>query len=331
MLLSLFSGCGGLDLGFEQAGFSTGLAYDIRPHSVLSWNRNRPKHPVARVTDIRTLSVAEMDADHGRQFSPKGVVGGPPCQSFTNANSSKRADDPRSELVARFFKIALDLHTRSPLDFIVMENVPELATERYKSTLAPQIAALEQSGFVCSQAILNAKNFGVAQSRRRLFLVALNKKVYGGRKWTEPTKLDTIIDVRKAIGGLPSPTFYSRGLEPSQIDYHANHWCMVPKSPKFGTALLLEGKSTGRSFKKLDWDRPSFTVSYGHREVHVHPDATRRLSVHEAMLLQGFPKKFTLEGSLSSQITQVSEAVPPPMARVIAESIKATATAGVPR
>lgn len=326
MLLSLFSGCGGLDLGFEQAEFSTGLAYDIRPPSIKSWNRNRPARPVAHVADIRTLSLAEMDQDFGGEFHPEGVIGGPPCQSFTNANSQKRDDDPRAELVARFFEIALELHARSPLSFIVMENVPELASARYSGTLTPQVDLLEDAGFTCYQAILNAKNYGVPQSRRRLFLVALNKAVYGERRWDEPTPLNTILDVKWAIGSLPAPTFYSREVKPSDINHHPNHWCMVPKSPKFGTALLSVGKSTGRSFKRLDWDRPSFAVSYGHREVHVHPDAKRRLSVYEAMLLQGFPTNFVLEGSLSAQITQVSEAVPPPLARAIADAIRSTAT-----
>jgi DNA (cytosine-5)-methyltransferase 1 len=93
---------------------------------------------------------------------------------------------------------------------------------------------------------------------------------------------------------------------------------MVPKSPKFTS----NKPSTGRSFKRLDWDTVSPTVAYGHREIHVHPDGGRRLSVYEAMLLQGFPHDYQLIGSLSSQITQISNAVPPPVAEAIATSIK---------
>lgn len=331
MLLSLFSGCGGLDLGFEQAGFSTGLAYDIRPLSIKSWNRNRRRSSVAQVADIRTLTVEKMDQHHGKPFYPIGVIGGPPCQSFTNANSRKRDDDPRAELVARFVEIALQLHARAALKFIVMENVQELATARYAEILTPQIEALEHAGFVCEQAVLNAKHYGVPQNRKRLFIVALNKDLYGERRWVRPKQSETISNVKSAIGSLPPPTFYARGIGPSDINHHANHWCMVPKSPKFGTSLLLTGKSTGRSFKKLDWDKPSFAVSYGHREVHVHPDGHRRLSVYEAMLLQGFPRKFVLEGSLSSQITQISEAVPPPLALAVAKSIIAIPSSEAPR
>jgi DNA (cytosine-5)-methyltransferase 1 len=98
---------------------------------------------------------------------------------------------------------------------------------------------------------------------------------------------------------------------------------MRPKSRKFTTpGALKPGNGRNRSFKTLDWDRPSLTVAYGHREVHIHPDCHRRLSVYEAMKLQGFPDHYELIGSLSSQIVQVSEAVPPPLAYAVAASVR---------
>lgn len=321
MLLSLFSGCGGLDLGFEQAGFSTGLSYDIRPHSIKSWNKNRPENRVGRVGDVNELTLALMDAHHGKEFNPSGVIGGPPCQSFTNANSHKRPDDPRARMLPRFFDVALMLHQRSPLDFIVMENVPEVATARYKNVLENSIAAVEKAGFTSAHLVLNAYDYSVPQNRRRLFLVALNKAKFHNRKWERPAETKERKSVRDAIGHLPAPTLFARNLTADKIPCHPNHWCMVPKSKKFGTDRLQPGKGIGRSFKMLDWGAPSFTVSYGNREVHVHPNGMRRLSVYEAMLLQGFPPKFVLDGNLSQQITQVSEAVPPPLAEAIAKSI----------
>ncbi len=321
MLLSLFSGCGGLDLGFEQVGFSTGLAYDLRPFSVTSWNHNRPGKAVGRVADIGMLTLREMDEHHGAEFKPSGVIGGPPCQSFTNANSRKRDNDPRSLLVTKFFEVALALHRRSSLDFILMENVPELASTRYRDLLDAQIDALRKAGFECSEAILNAYDYGVAQNRKRLFLVALNKRRCKEAAWQVPDHAILKNNVRQVIGHLPVPTIFSRDLRPDDIAVHENHWCMKPKSKKFGTSLLEPGKSLGRSFRMLDWERPSFTVSYGHREVHIHPCGSRRLSVYEAMLLQGFPEDFVLKGNLSQQITQVSEAVPPPLAAAIGTSV----------
>ena len=323
MLLSLYSGCGGLDLGFEQAGFQTGLAYDIRPHSINSWNRNRPGNKVGHVADIRELTLAQLDTDFGQQFCPSGVIGGPPCQSFTNANSHKKIDDPREKLLPRFFEFAIELHRRNPLEFIVMENVPEVANSRYHHILAAQIEMLERNGFVCRFAVLNAQNFGVPQSRKRLILVALHTSAFAGLAWIEPQAERSVPKVRDAIAKLPNATLFKRGLKPSEIAFHPNHWCMVPKSRKFTDGSLRPGKGFGRSFKMLDWDKPSFTVSYGNREVHVHPNGHRRLSIFESMLLQGFPKRYVLLGNLSEQITQVSEAVPPPLAKAVATSIKA--------
>jgi DNA (cytosine-5)-methyltransferase 1 len=97
---------------------------------------------------------------------------------------------------------------------------------------------------------------------------------------------------------------------------------MVPKSKNFTTpGALVQGTARGRSFRTLDWKQPSPTIAYGNNEVHVHPSGRRRLSVYEALLLQGFPPEYELLGTLSAQISQVSEAVPPPLSQAIATSI----------
>jgi DNA (cytosine-5)-methyltransferase 1 len=77
----------------------------------------------------------------------------------------------------------------------------------------------------------------------------------------------------------------------------------------------------GRSFKRLSWSDASPTIAFGNREIHIHPTGTRRLSIYEAMLLQGFPASFVLEGNLSEQVEQVSNAVPPPLAKSVAAAI----------
>ena len=94
-LLSLFCGCGGLDLGFEAAGYETALAYDRRPDAVSSWNRNRTRKS-ARVHDIRNLTLSDLDSHYGGVFEPKGIIGGPPCQGFSVANRHGHAQDPRN-------------------------------------------------------------------------------------------------------------------------------------------------------------------------------------------------------------------------------------------
>jgi DNA (cytosine-5)-methyltransferase 1 len=328
-LLSLFCGCGGLDLGFEKAGYITGLAYDRRPDAVSSWNRNR-KVSAARVMDIRGLTLEKLDSDNGGEFRPTGVVGGPPCQGFSIANRSGSKDDPRNDLAKVFFDLALQLNSRSLLDFIVMENVPTIQGQRGGEILQDLLLLLDKHGFDAKFRVLDAVNFGVPQRRKRLFLVATQKSSLSSSGWCPPEPLKSVITVRKAIGHFPEPNKFSRGCDPKLNPYHENHWCMVPKSTKFFDGTLVEGFTANRSFKTLWWDQPSYTASYGNREVHIHPNCTRRLSVFEAMTIQGFPREFVLNGSMSSQITQVSEAVPPPLAKAIAKSILASVNAQTP-
>ena len=323
MLLSLFSGCGGLDLGFERAGFDIGLAYDIRPNSISSWNRNRPGSLRAHVADLQSIHIADMDTHFGGRFAPSGIIGGPPCQTFSRANRSASPSDPRSKLVRHFFSLALRFHRhRGPVDFILMENVPDLETFQHGRLLEEEVKRLKDNDLAAFVFVVDAAAHSVPQRRRRLFLLAFPKNSSAIERWSSPGGDASPRTVHDAIRGLPSPVFFARGIDKSQIPVHQNHWCMVPKSHKFFDGSLKEGHTSTRSFKTLAWNKPSITASYGHREVHVHPNGTRRLSVFEAMKIQGFPEDYVLEGTLSAQIDQVSEAVPPPLAEAIALSIR---------
>lgn len=322
MLLSLYAGCGGLDLGFERAGFEVGLAYDIGKSAVASWNRNRERAGKAWVADLTTIRMKDMDQHYGEHFRPNGIIGGPPCQSFSRANHARSESDPRGRQVPRFFSIALRFHRyRGPLDFILMENVPELARTSGGSFLKKEIHRLEENGFDVKVFFQDAVDHSVPQFRKRLFVLGVPVGSVASREWKAPNGTNEYRTVRQAIGKLPNPARFRRGISPAEFPEHPNHWCMNPKSPRFFDGSLVEGSTSGRSFKTLAWDAPSVAASYGHREVHVHPEGCRRLSVFEAMKIQGFPDSFVLEGSLSSQIDQVSEAVPPPLAEAIALSV----------
>lgn len=324
MLLSLFCGAGGLDLGFEQAQFEVGLAFDKKLDSVASYNRNRPGAPHGHVADVSALTLDRLDEMWGGRFEPSGLVGGPPCQSFSQANRSINEEDPRHVLPLVYASLLKGLNARKPVEFFVMENVKGLRSARHLHRLELFRAALDDAGFCVTERLLNAADYGTPQNRERLFIVGLNRDLFGSTVWDEPVKLEVekrAPAVKSVLHGLPDPIYYSRAGKSAKSAFHTNHWCMAPKSPRFGDGRLKAGNTSNRSFKTLAWDKPSITVAYGHREVHVHPDCHRRLSVYEAMRLQGFPHSYELTGSLSSQIDQVSEAVPPPMARAVAQSI----------
>lgn len=326
MLLSLFCGAGGLDLGFEKAGHRIGLAFDKKLDSVLSYNLNRPEPHHGHCVNVNDLTLANLDKLWGSDFAPEGVIGGPPCQSFSQANRSIADTDPRHHLPLTYARLLGQLNARKPIKFFVMENVKGLRSGLHRHRLVLFKKALEDAGFHVSEQLLDASDYGTPQKRERLFIVGLNKKLFGKSVWHAPKKLPEnkrAPAVETVLRGLPEPAHFSRNADPKDFPHHRNHWCMVPKSPKFSSGMLQTGNSSYRSFKTLAWEKPSITVAYGHREVHVHPDCHRRLSVYEALLLQGFPHEYELVGSLSSQIDQVSEAVPPPMAEAVALSITA--------
>jgi len=124
---------------------------------------------------------------------------------------------------------------------------------------------------------------------------------------------------------LPEPQYFERNINPSDLNEHPNHWTMQPRSKKFENSLPPNMKHSTRSFRRLVWEEPSYTVAYGHNEIHIHPNGQRRLSIYEAMLLQGFPKGYEgyqLCGNFSEQVTLVSDAVPPPLAANLARSVR---------
>jgi DNA (cytosine-5)-methyltransferase 1 len=320
-LLSLFCGPGGLDQGFKDAGYETTLAFDIDEECVRTYNLNHvPQH--AYIRDITTLSIDDLDMLSGKTYAPDGVIGGPPCQSFSVSNVYQSEKDPRNSLPESYAKLLDKLNKRHPIKFFLFENVPGLLSKKHIYRYNSFKHKFENAGFKIYETLLDAKDYDVPQERQRIFIVGINVNTHKDLKWSPPKPINTIRTVRDTIGHLPEPVFNTKGLNPATFPVHPNHWCMVPRSTKFTEKKLEEGQMYGRSFRTLWWDRPSWTVAYGHREVHVHPKGHRRLSIYEAMLLQTFPESYRLTGNISAQIRLVSEAVPVRLAWHLAKSIK---------
>lgn len=322
-LISLFCGAGGLDLGFSQEGFESILALDNNSSAIESFNSNLPSRAGVEVDlgNLRSVKFMTLvDSVVNRTgLAPRGLIGGPPCQGVSNSNINASSSDPRNSLMTTYLRLLNSLEDKYQIDFFVFENVPGLLNDKNKPRFVKLKRELSKRFHVTVQKV-NAVDFGVPQNRERILIFGMNRKRFSG-----PIKPLVGLNqhnksVRMAIEHLAEPIFYSRGLKPESFPVHPNHWTMNPKSPKFSQPT----KSIGRSFRKLAWDSPSKTVAYGNREIHVHPTGHRRLSIYEAMLLQGFPPSFQLKGNLSAQVQQVSNAVPPPLARNLARQIKLT-------
>lgn len=310
-VVSLFCGAGGLDTGFLRAGFTPVIALDCSEAACETYKYNYPSSHVVR-RDLALLPkgyILQRLAELPRPLRPVGVIGGPPCQAFSMSNGHKKANDPRARLSEHYASLLAELNKEYELDFFVFENVLGLRHEEHDAQFRNIKELLASAGFWILEGELDAQDFQVAQSRRRLFVVGFNKKKYPLVQFEFPqgssARPKTVRDV---IEHLPEPLYFHRGASSQTKPFHQNHWCMTPKSSRFRNGQLVEGQVNGRAFRVLSWDRPSWTVAYGHREVHIHPHGHRRLSVYEAMLLQGFPK--TIAFSERSRIKSVWSRTP---------------------
>jgi DNA (cytosine-5)-methyltransferase 1 len=251
------------------------------------------------------------------------VIGGAPCQTFSTGNVHFREDDARHTLPRKYACILRILNLKYELDFFVFENVKGITSSKHRQEYRTIKRLFSRAGFRLFEAELDAADFGVAQHRRRVFIVGINKKKHPNVEFQFPDSVtsDPLV-VASKLKGLPEPLLFRRGTKKEDIPYHPNHWAMYPRSSKFKDGSLASNRKTGRSFRVLEWDRPSWTVAYGNREVHIHPNGHRRLSVYEAMLLQGLPEDYELLGTLSDQIRQISDAIPPQLGEALGRAIR---------
>jgi DNA (cytosine-5)-methyltransferase 1 len=325
--LSLFSGSGGLDQGFKQAGFSPVLAIDNNRAAVRTYWHNHVRRDGTLVLreDLSVVTGRDLIRwwkEAWPETPPVGAIGGPPCQAFSLSNVHKNGNDPRARLAFRYADILRALNEEFGLDFFVFENVSGLKSKAHIREFKGLLTAFERAGFNLFEKDMDAQYFGVAQMRPRVIVVGLNSRKYAGRTFEFPVEdREHVLTVRKIIANLPEPVYFRPGMTRAENAFHPNHWTMRPKSNKF-RRTATPGTIMGRCFRVLHWDRPSWTVAYGHREVHLHPEGHRRLSMYEAMLLQGFPTTYRLLGTLTDQIRLVSDAVPPPLGEAVARAIR---------
>jgi DNA (cytosine-5)-methyltransferase 1 len=334
-VISLYSGAGGLDLGFIDAGFEVLWANDAEPLAVQTYNANVGDHAVCG--DV--LSVLRPNV------SPDVVIGGPPCQGFS-VIGRMRSNDPRSRHVFHFLEVVEELRPRA----FVMENVKALgANPRWEPLRAELRARADKLGYKTNLMVLDASHYGVAQARERMFLVGIT----GGPPLGVPTPIAMArpTTVREALAQLPrfgepgNDTMTGARVVPSREP--------VMRPTAHRGSLLFNG-----SGRPLDLDRPAKTLpaSMGGNATpiidqeelehgtepwvvgyHRHlasggaplkeaPDRLRRLTVEECAVLQSFPVGFKFHGPRVAQYRQVGNAVPPRLAYAVAAALRPALT-----
>jgi len=357
--VDLFCGAGGLGLGLERAGFTVIAAADTDPVALETYRAN--------------LGAATYDGDLGEPdgflhfLSERGVksvdlvAGGPPCQPFSRAGSSKIRDlvaqgkrdatDSRAELWQSFVHVVDRLSPR----VVLLENVPDMARWNDGAVLLGVMQALRESGFEPTARVLDAYRYGVPQHRARLFVVATRRKPFSWptEKRKRPTVREAIGDLPAVHGGQsevmlpyqgPSTPFQRRARrgvprhERSQIH---DHWTRGVREDDLEAFRLLKPGGTYRDlparlqryradifddkYKRLEWDDLSRTITaHIARDGYwyIHPDQHRTLSIREAARVQTFPDWFQFAGHPTSRFRQIGNAVPPALAEAVAIQIK---------
>tara|TARA_B100000787_G_scaffold166247_1_gene151171 strand:+ start:231 stop:1322 length:1092 start_codon:yes stop_codon:yes gene_type:complete len=349
--VSLFSGAGGMDVGFESAGFDVVFANDIDKAACETFNLNHSAQILCG--DLR---------DHKKSISQfKGidlVFGGPPCQGFSVAGKMD-PHDLRSQLIWSFFD---QIELLKPKAF-VCENVKALAVNsRWSKVLDGLIKKSNALGYMTALLVLNASDYGVPQARERMFLIGVKKSQGKVSSQVFQTALKAslfrqrkspivIADLIRKLG--PAGSEYNSRTCSAIITYAKNP--VLRKSPYAGmlfngagrpinpngVALTLAASMGGNKTPIVDEeeifnDRPSYVANY-HRQLLAGeapllgkaPSRLRRITIEEALAIQTFPSDYKMAGSRSSMYKQIGNAVPCRLAEVIAKTVSEVLNVGL--
>lgn len=319
-IVSLFSGAGGLDKGFEQAGFDIVWANEYDSTIWETFEYNFPK------TILDKRSIRNVPSDDIPDCM--GIIGGPPCQSWSEAGALRGINDSRGQLFYEFIRILRD---KKPL-FFLAENVEGMLAQRHSNALSNIKKLFKESGYNLSFSLINANNYNVPQDRKRVFFVGyrsdLNLKFeFPEIQGYKPVLKDAIWDLRETA--LPA----------KEKNYTNGSKCIIPNHEYMigGFSTIFMSRNRVRA-----WDEPSFTIQAGGRHAPIHPQAPkmtfieqnrrefvkgkehlyRRLSLRECARIQTFPDDFEFKYSnLINGYKMVGNAVPVNMAYALASKI----------
>lgn len=305
-VVSLFSGAGGLDLGFKNAGFDIIWANDFDGDACHTYASNIAGHIVhSSIENIDSSNIPECDI----------VIGGFPCQGFSQANMLRFEDDQRNKLYLEFLRVIRDKQPK----FFFAENVRGILSLAKGEAIKKIEHDFSSAGYRVKKQLFNLADFGIPQSRWRVILVGVRKDLEIEYEFPQPThtspskvktnKLLSWVTIGEALRKIPDADNEGHGL--------LNH-------------DYSKYKVTNRNFtghRTTDPNKPSPTIlARGNGKGGVcaiqHPNNHRRMSVRESAVIQSFPLDFKFHGSLSSCYRQVGNAVPPKFAEILAKKLK---------
>lgn len=320
-IISLFAGAGGLDLGFEAAGFKTVWANEYDKDIWETFEKNFPSTALDRrsIVKVPVEEVPECD----------GIIGGPPCQSWSEAGSLRGIEDKRGQL---FYDYIRRLKDKKP-KFFLAENVSGMLAQRHSKAFEGIKNFFSECGYDLSVMLLNAKNHAVPQDRKRVFFVGFRKDLKVSYQF--PPEFSSRRTLRMAIDDLKDSALPALEKNRSNGDI-----CELPNHEYMtgGFPSIYMSRNRVRS-----WDEQSYTIQAGGRHAPIHPQAPkmefieqnkrvfvpgkehlyRRLSVRECARVQTFPDDHIFYyTNITAGYKMVGNAVPCNLAYCMARSIK---------
>lgn len=335
-VLDLFCGCGGLSLGFEEAGYNVLLGIDIWEDALKTYAYNH-KYSKTLCADMSTLHGEDVKDIIGDN-SVDVIIGGPPCQGFSIAGK-RIVNDDRNKLYKGFVRMVEYFKPKA----FVMENVPNILSIGDGAVRETIINDFKSLGYTVETKVLTASDYGVPQNRRRAVFVGLTKGNFdfdipmAAEKVTTKEALSDLPEQSIEDGGkysVESTSGYQKlmrinsiGVYNHEVTQHNEQTVriisMVPDGGNYKD-LPKEFQETRKvhiAWTRLNSKRPSITIDTGHRH-HFHYKWNRVPTVRESARIQSFPDDFIFLCSKTSQYKQVGNAVPPLMAKAIAEQLK---------
>ena len=212
-IVSLFSGAGGLDLGFKKAGFPLTFAVDVSPAAIQTHKRNfsEATSVAADLVELGSDGVLAHLEDLLEPGEPIGVIGGPPCQGFSRANTASDPNDPRNRLPMLYLQVVEALQDKYLVEFVLFENVLGIRDSKHLVTFRGILSRFKELGLTPDVNEYSALDYGVAQTRNRVIVSGFRDEAVALN--FEPEKVEkSELTVRSVIGGLPGAAFFTRDL-----------------------------------------------------------------------------------------------------------------------
>ena len=351
-VVDLFCGCGGFSKGFQQAGFNVRFGIDNWQDALVTYQKNFPNavvlnEDITRVSGKQIIDMCGMQADE-----VDVIIGGPPCQGFS-VSGKRMIDDERNVLYKSFVDLVSEIRPK----VFVMENVPGLV-RLFNGKVGEQVLEdFTGIGYTVKQQILSADNYGVPQQRKRVFFVGLNNEKFSRPdSFIYPTPTTGIgemipaISCKEAISDLdfvpddkvlgedipyeiPARNSYQKMMRDGSNSILNHSITLHKEKTKEIIAMVPDGgnykdlpeelwstRKVHIAWTRMDSKKPCFTIDTGHNH-HFHYRANRVPTVRESARIQSFPDTFEFVGIKTSQLKQVGNAVPPLLAKAIAENI----------